>query len=360
MKKENVFEHMEEFEHEEVLFLSDKDTHLRAIIAIHDTTLGPALGGVRIWPYKDEKTVLLEALRLSRSMTYMGAISGADFGGAKAVLWGERQDKNEAYLRAFGRFIHGLGGRFIAYAGLGTDEFDMGQIARETEYVLVTRDENGKVLDSAKLAAYGLYWGMKACNNCLFGIDSLKNKVFAIQGVGEVGSKLVEYLIKEGAHLVITDINYDAIKKIQDNYPEVEAVKPREIYGIKCDFFSPCAISGVITEKTIEKLKCKIIAGSADCMLKDCSVELAEELHKRGILFAPDFAIGGGELVVAAVQSVAMSKSSMFESARRIYNIMGMIFELAKKEKTIPFKAAIKIANERIEKIAKIKRIQRH
>ncbi len=360
MKKENVFEHMEKFEHEEVLFLSHKETKLRAIIAIHDTTLGPAVGGVRIWQYKDEKTALLEALNLSKSMTYMGAIAGSDYGGGKAVLWGNREDKNEAYLRAFGRFIHGLGGRFIAYAGLGTDEYDMGQVARETEYVLVTRDEDGRVLDSAKLAAYGLYWGMKACSNALFGIDSLKNRTFAIQGVGEVGSQLVEYLIEEGTHIIITDINYDAIKKVQDKYPEIESVKPGEIYGVKCDFFSPCAVSGVITEKRIDRLKCKIVAGAADCMLKDCSSGLAEKLDKKGILFAPDFAIGAGELVVSAVQSVAMSKSSRFESARRIYNIMGTIFKLAKKKKITPFRAAILIAEERIEKIAKVKRIQRH
>lgn len=358
MKKENVFEHMERFEHEEVLFISDKETRLRAIIAIHNTTLGPALGGVRVWSYPDEKTALLDALKLSRSMTYMGAVSGADYGGGKAVLWGEMEDKNEAYLRAFGRFIHGLGGRFIAYADLGTDEFDMGQIARETEYVLIIRGEDGKVLDSAKLTAYGLYWGMKACNNALYGIDSLKNKTFAIQGVGNVGTNLVDYLIKEGAHIIATDINYDAIKKIQDRYPEVEAVKPKEIYSIKCDFFSPCAVSSVITEKNIDKLRCKIIAGSANCILKDSN--LSEELDKKGILFAPDFAIGGGELVVAAIQSVAMSKLSRFESARRVYNIMGRIFELAKKKKITPYRAAIQIAEERIEKIAKVKRIQRH
>ncbi len=358
MKKENVFEHMEKFEHEEVLFLSDKETRLRAIIAIHDTTLGPALGGVRVWSYRDEKTALLDALKLSKSMTYMGAISCADYGGGKAVLWGDMEDKNEAYLRAFGRFIHGLGGRFIAYADLGTDEEDMGQMARETEYILVIRDENGKVLDSAQLTAYGLYWGMKACNNSLYGIDSLKNKTFAIQGVGKVGSNLVDYLVKEGAHIIVTDINYDAIKMIQDRYSEIRAVKPREIFGVKCDFFSPCAVSGVITEKNIDKLRCKIIAGAANCILKESS--LAEELNKKGILFAPDFAIGGGELVVAAIQSVAMSKSSRFESARKIYNIMGNIFDLAKKEKITPYRAAIHIAEERIEKIAKVKRIQRH
>ena len=358
MKKENVFEHMEKFEHEEVLFLSHKETHLRAIISIHNTTLGPALGGVRVLSYPDEKTALLDALKLSKSMTYMGAISGADYGGGKAVLWGTKEDKNEAYLRAFGRFIHGLGGRFIAYADLGTDEEDMGQIARETEYVLVIRDENGKVLDSAQLTAYGLYWGMKACNNALYGIDSLKNKTFAIQGIGNVGSNLVDYLVKEDAHIIVTDINYDAIKKIQDQYSGVETVKPKEIYSVKCDFLSPCAISGVITEKNINKLRCKIIAGAANCILE--KPELSEKLEKKGILFAPDFAIGGGELVVAAVQSVAMSKSSRFESAKKIYNIMGGIFELAKKEKITPHKAAVQIAEQRIEKIAKVKRIQRH
>ncbi len=358
MRKLNVFEHMERYEHEEVLFLSDKETHLRAIIAIHNTTLGPALGGVRFWPYTDEKTALTDALRLSMGMTYMGAISGADFGGGKAVLWGNVEDKDEAYLRAFGRFIHGLGGRFVAYADLGTNEDDMGQIARETEFVLVIRDRDGRTLDSAQLTAYGLYWGMKACNNAIYGIDSLKNKVFAIQGVGGVGSNLIDYLIKEDARIIVTDINYDAIKNVQDKYPQIESVKPKEIYSTKCDFFSPCAVSGVITRNNIDKLKCKIIAGSANCILKE--TEIADELDKKKILFAPDFAIGGGELVVAAVQSIAMSKSSRFESAKKIYNIMGRIFEEAKKNKITPYKAATRIAEDRIEKIAKVKRIQRH
>jgi len=358
MKKKNIFELMETSKHEEILFLSDKETQLRGIVAIHDTTLGPALGGVRFWSYPDEKTALHDALRLSISMTYMGAISGADFGGGKAVLWGNIEDKNEAYLRAFGRFIHGLGGRFIAYADLGTDEDDMGQIARETEFLLVIRDQDGHVLDSAQLTAYGLYWGMKACNNALYGVDSLKRKVFAIQGVGGVGSNLIDYLVKEEAHIVITDINYDAIKRIQDKYPEIESVKPRDIFNVKCDFFSPCAVSGVITNKNIDRLKCKIVAGSANCILKE--IELVYELDKKGILFAPDFAIGGGELVVAAMQSMAMSRSSRFESAKKVYNIMGRIFELAKKEKITPYKAAVRIAEDRIEKIAKVKRIQRH
>jgi leucine dehydrogenase len=358
MKKQNIFQYMEQYEHEELLFLSDKETKLKTIVAIHDTTLGPALGGLRAWSYPDEKTAVEDALKLSKSMTYMGAISGADFGGGKAILCGGLEDKSEANLRALGRFIHGLGGRFIVYADLGTDEEDMGQITRETEYVLVIRDENGKVLDSSELAAYGLYWGMKACNNSLYGVDSLKDKVFAVQGVGEVGSNLIDYLIKEGAHVVITDINYDAIKKIQDKYEEVEAVKPKEIYSIKCDFFSPCAISGVITKKNIDKLRCKIIAGAANCILED--ENLAEDLAKRGILFAPDFAIGGGELVVAASKLLAMSKTSRFESASKIYTIMGTIFEMAKKEKITPYKAAVMIAKDRIERIAKVKRIQRH
>ena len=357
MKKRDVFDYMEEFGHEEVLFLSDKNTGLRGIVAIHNTTLGPAVGGVRIWKYPNEKSALMDALRLSRGMTYQSAIAGADFGGGKAVLWGKPEIKNEAYLRALGRFIQGLGGRFIAYSDLGTNEDDLSQIARETEYVLVVRNEDGKIIDASKATAYGLLWGMKACCNSVFGENSLKGKRIAIQGVGNVGVHLVDYLVKEGADIIITDIDYDAIKNIQDRYEYIEVVKPNDIYDVDADIFSPCAVSGIIDEDIIKRLKVKIIAGSANCVLKD--TELAEILHKKGILFAPDFATASGNIIVASTAKILQPALKRFESARAVYDIIGKIIELSRKEKISTYKAAMILAEERIERIAKVRRIQR-
>jgi len=357
MKKRDVFDYMEEFGHEEVLFLSDKNTGLRGIIAIHNTTLGPAVGGVRIWKYPNEKSALMDALRLSRGMTYQSAIAGADFGGGKAVLWGSPDIKDEAYLRALGRFIQGLGGRFIAYSDLGTDENDLSQIARETEYVLVVRDENGKIIDASKATAYGLLWGIKACCNTVFGENSLKGKRIAVQGVGNVGSHLVNYLIQESAHPIITDIDYDAIKKMQDKYSAIEVVKPNEIYDVDADIFSPCAVSGIIDEEIIKRLNAKIIAGSANCVLKD--IELSEILYKKGILFAPDFATACGNIIAASSAKVLQPAWKKFESAKYVYDIVGNIIEYSQKKKISTYKAARLLAEERIEKIAKVRRIQR-
>jgi len=357
MRKSDVFDYMEEFGHEEVLFLSDKSTGLRGIIAIHNTTLGPAVGGVRIWQYPNEKSALMDALRLSRGMTYQSAIAGADFGGGKAVLWGTPDMKNEAYLRALGRFIQGLGGRFIAYSDLGTDEDDLSQIARETEYVLVVRDESGKLIDASKATAYGLVWGMKACCNAIFGENSLKEKRIAVQGVGNVGTHLVDYLVQEGASPIITYIDYDAIKNIQDKYSGIEVVKPDEIYDVDADIFSPCAVSSVIDEDIIERLSVKIIAGSANCVLKDTG--LSEVIHKKGILFAPDFASACGNIITASSSKILQPEWKRFESAKYVYNIIGNIIEYSQKNKISTYKAAKLLAEERIERIAKVRRIQR-
>ena len=351
-----IFDLMDEHGHEQLVFCYDETTGLHAIIAIHDTTLGPGLGGTRMWNYASEADALKDALRLSRSMTYQAAVADCDTGGAKAVLWGDPlRDKNEAYFRAFGRFVEGLRGRFVTYGDLGTDERDIKYIKRETEFVAPFVKTSSVETDGAKVTAYGVLWGIKACCKVVFGISSVRGRTVAIQGVGEVGSNLARYLKEEGARLVITDIVYDAMKRVQDEIPDAEIVRPQEIYECQCDIFSPCALGGVLNTKTVEKLRCKIIAGAAYDVLEDDRI--GDLLHERGILYAPDFVISAGELFQTADKMQPASEKEVFERAREIYDVLVRVIERARREGIPPFRAARKMAVERIEKIGKVKTI---
>jgi leucine dehydrogenase len=351
-----IFKQLERYQHEEVVFCSDKTTGLRALIAIHSTSLGPAVGGTRMWAYTSEEAALDDLLRLSENMTYQTAIAGCDSGGGMAVLWGDpEQDKDEAYLRAFGRFVEGLHGRFITYPDLGTTEADIYQISRETKHVLRLRGENGKILDVAKITAYGLLWGMKACAKAVLRTSSLKNLRIAIQDVTQIGSHLVDYLVGEGARLTITDTNYDSIKNVQDRHKDIAVVDPEDIYSSDCDIFSPCARSRVLDGEAVGKLRCKIVAGAAACVLDNEG--LAEVLHKKKILYAPDFAVRCGEMLVAGAQSRDLPPEKRFEAAARVYDIMAQVISSARKQKISPHRAAKKIAEERIERVGRVRRI---
>ncbi len=355
----SIFEMMDEYGHEQVAFCYDHSTGLRAIIAIHDTTLGPALGGTRMWSYRTESAAIVDALRLSRSMTYQTAVADCDTGGGKAVLWGDpMSDKNEAYFRALGRFIEGLNGRFITYADLGTDERDMRYIRRETSYVApFVRGGRGDG-DGAQVTAYGVLFGMKACCKALFGTKSLAGKKVLIQGVGEVGGHLANYLNKEGARIIISDITYDAMKRVLDRIPQAEIIRPENVISYPCDIFSPCAFGGVITKENIDNLKCRIIAGAAYDVLE--SDDLAEILHERGILCAPDFLISAGELFQSADRLQPISLEESLSRAEKIYDLMLAVIDISKKENISPLKAARKMAVERIAKIREVKSILSH
>jgi leucine dehydrogenase len=359
-----IFELMEKHGHEELLFCYNKPTKLKAIIAIHNTTLGNAIGGCRLWRYKTEEEALLDALKLSEIMTYQSAVADSDTGGGKAVLWKDfEEETDEAYFRAFGRFVKGLKGRFITYPDLGTDTQDMKYIKRETPYVLLYGSSTGMSegsavggkAESAELTAHGVYWGMKACVKEVYGVSSLDGLTVAIQGVGSVGKKLVHCLKQEQVKLVVTDLNYDSIKDVQDSYPDTDVVEPEEILGVDCDILSPCALGPVVTKETISRLRCKIIAGAAYDIVE--SPRLCLKLWKMGILYAPDFVINAGELFLTEDALEILSKEEALASVRKIYDIMAKVISISKKEEISPYQAAYKMAKQRIKRVGAVKSI---
>ena len=351
-----LFEKMEEHGHEQLVFCYNQPTNLKAIIAIHDTTLGQAVGGCRLWKYTSEEETIQDALILSEIMTYQSAISDSDTGGGKIVLWHDfEEETDEAYYRALGRFVEGLKGRIVTYPDLGTDTQEMKYVRRETEHVLFYEISSGLRAESSELTAYGVYWGMKACVKELYGVSSLDGLTVVIQGVGSVGRILADYLKQEKVKLVVTDLNYDSIKKVQDKYPDTTITRPEEILTYKCDIISPCALGPVFTKQNIDLLRCKIIAGGAYNVLENSS--LAEELFKKGILYAPDFVINSGELFLTADALKILSREEALASARKIYDIMARILAISKREKVSPYQAAYKLAKERIKKVGDIKNI---
>jgi leucine dehydrogenase len=350
---------MDEHGHEEIVLCYDKTTDLKAIIAIHDTTLGPALGGTRMWDYDTEADALKDALRLSRSMTYQAAVADCDTGGGKAVLWGDPfTAKTEAYFRAFGRFVEGLGGRFVTYGDLGTDERDLRYVRRETENIAPFVARGAAESDGARVTAYGVLWGMKACCKMAFGVSTVQGRTVGIQGVGEVGIHLARYLHAEGAKLIISDIVYDAMKRVQDEVPDAEIVRPESIFDCECDIFSPCALGGVLTCDILERLRCKIVAGAAYDVLE--SDVVGDLLHKKGILYAPDFVISAGELFQSADKLQPVSQEASLKRAEEIHDVLVRVFERARRDKVPPYRAARRIAAERIESVGRVRTILKH
>jgi leucine dehydrogenase len=351
-----LFGMMEERGHEQLIFCYNQPTDLKAIIAIHDTTLGKAVGGCRLWRYDTEKDAIADALILSEIMTYQSSISDCDTGGGKVVLWHDfEEEPDEAYYRALGRFIEGLKGRIVTYPDLGTDSQEMRYIRRETEHVLFYETASGLRAESSELTAYGVYWGMKACVKELYGVSSLDGLTVGIQGVGSVGQILADYLKQENVKLVVTDLNYDSIKKVQDRYPDTIILKPEEILACECEIFSPCALGPVFTRENIDKLNCKIIAGGAYNVLEDA--HLAEELYKQGIIYAPDFVINSGELFLTADALQILSKEEALARVKKIYDIMAKVLSISKRENISPYLAAYRMANERIKRVGDIKNI---
>jgi leucine dehydrogenase len=355
MGKFDIFEKMEAQGHEELIFCYHHFTKLKAIIAIHNTTLGNAIGGCRLWKYKSEREAISDVFKLAEIMTCQSAIADSDTGGGKVVLWHALDEKpDEAYYRALGRFIEGLKGRFVTYPDLGTDTEDMRYIKRETNHVLLFGYPTGGA-ESAEITAYGIYWGMKACAKEIYGVSDLDGLVIAIQGVGSVGSKLADYLMQEDVGLIITDLNYDRIKDVQDKYPQTKIVKPEEIISTECDILSPCALGPVITKKNVSKLRCKIIAGAAYNLLE--GPDLCQDLHRMGILIAPDFVINAGEMFLTEDQFKILSKDQALASARKIYDMMAKVIAKSKKENISLYEAGHKIAAERLRRVGGVKSI---
>lgn len=342
---------MSTFDHEQVVFCQDKTTGLLSIIAIHNTTLGPALGGTRMWNYANEAEALTDVLRLSRGMTYKAAISGLNLGGGKAVIIGDsRKDKSEALFRRFGKFVESLGGKYITAEDVGISPVDMSYVAMETKSVVGLPGRSG---DPSPVTAFGVYSGIKACLKERFGNDSLSGKKVAVQGVGHVGESLVEYLTKDGAKVFVTDIHEDTLKAVAEKY-KATVVGTNDIYDLDVDVYSPCALGATVNDDTLGRLKCSIIAGAANNQLKDESVH-GKKVMEKGMLYAPDFLINAGGLINCYHEIHGYNKDAAMNQASNIYNTLGTIFKLS-KEKNIPtYLAANQIAEERIKSIGHIK-----
>jgi len=349
-----LFDSMELHGHEQVVFCSDPQSGLRAIIAIHNTTLGPALGGLRMWPYKSDNAAKEDVLRLSQGMTYKAAIAGLNLGGGKAVIIGDaRRMKSEALFRSFGRFVEGLGGRYITAEDVGTTVADMEWVRQETKFVagLVSRNGSG---DPSPLTAYGVYHGMKAAAKKVFGTDSLQHRCVAVQGAGNVASHLVGHLAHEGAKVIVTDIYEEKVQHLVAQYG-AEAVAPEAIYDADCDIFAPSALGGSLNDTTIPRLNARIIAGPANNQLDD-PMRHAAELKDRGILYVPDYVINAGGLINVALELEGYSRERALAQTENIYHIVENILNVSEHQNILTVEASNKIAEERINNIGHIKR----
>ncbi len=352
---ESLFEKVGIMGHEQVVFCNDEATGLKAIIGIHNTVLGPALGGTRMWNYATEQEAITDVLRLSRGMTYKAAISGLNLGGGKAVIIGDASKiKNEALMRRFGRFVDSLGGRYITAEDVNMKTKDMEYVHMETDHVTGIPESMGGSGDPSPVTAYGVYMGMKASAKQVFGSDSLKDKKVTVQGVGQVGMYLVEHLVKEGAKVYITDINEAKLKQVAKS-TGAEVVGMDEVYKLDVDIYSPCALGATVNDDTIPRLKAKIIAGAANNQLKD-EKRHGYMLLDYSITYAPDFLINAGGLInVGAEYYGTYTQESSLKQTEGIYDTCTRIFDLAIAEKISTQEAAIKIAEQRIESIGKVK-----
>jgi len=351
-----IFDALQSKEHEQIVLCSEPSVGLKAIIAIHDTTLGPALGGVRMWPYENEQQALRDVLRLSRGMTYKAAISGLQLGGGKAVIIGDpHTDKSEGLFRAFGRYVDGLAGRYITAEDVGMEVKNMEWVHAETKYVTGIPEAIGGSGDPSVVTAYGVYMGMKACTKKAYGSDSLQGKRIAIQGAGHVSSYLAKHLEKEGAELFVCDLYEEKAYELAQQV-KAKVVEPNEIFGLDVDIFSPCALGGIINDNTIPELKCDIIAGAANNVL-DEAMKHGNMLLERGIIYAPDYVINAGGLINVAGELEGYNRDRAYQKASGIYDTILEVLKYAEREKTPTYMASDRLAEERIRKVQKLRSI---
>jgi leucine dehydrogenase len=350
------FEKLLSEEHEQLIFCSNKESGLKAIIAIHNTSLGPALGGTRMLNYSSTDEAIEDALRLAKGMTYKAAIAGLNFGGGSAIIIGDANSgKSELLFRTFGKYIEGLAGRFITAEDVGTTVRDMEYVRMETKYVTGISKSIGGSGDPAPVTAYGVYIGMKACAKEKWGNDSLRGRKIAVQGAGHVSNFLVEYLYNEGAELFISDIHESKAKKILE-FVKAEIVQPDDIYDLDVDVFSPNALGAVLNDDTINRLKAEIIAGAANNQLAD-EEKHGKLLMEKGILYAPDYVINSGGLINVANELEGYRQDRAMKHAESIYEIVSKVIKLSQEAGMPTNIASQKLAESRLEKIGKISNI---
>lgn len=348
-----IFDKLVNEDYEQIVMVQDKSTGLKGIIAVHNTVLGPGLGGTRMYNYKNENDAIIDVLRLSRGMSYKASISGLNLGGAKAVLIGDPNKlKSEAYFRKFGRFIENLNGKYITAEDVGTTTKDMEYIAMETENVVGLPEIRGGGGDPSPVTAYGVYLGMKASAKEQYGNDSLTGKVVLVEGVGKVGGYLVELLAKENAKILIADINQDRLKSLAKEYG-AEVVALENVFDTKMDIYAPCALGATVNQASIAKMSCQIIAGAANNQLANEN-EDSILLQDRNILYAPDFLINAGGLINVYTELEGYNKEIAMSTTENIYNATLAIFKTAKAKNISTQEAAKYLAEKRIADIAKV------
>ena len=343
-----LFELMADGGHEQVVFWSDPEFGYRGIIAIHDTTLGPALGGTRFWTYDDDRAATVDALRLSRGMTYKAAITGLNLGGGKSVIWGDnKRADREMIFRSHGRAVDSLGGRYITAEDVGTSPDDMEFVAMETEHVAGLLGRSG---DPSPVTAYGVYQGIKASAAHRYGTDALADRHIAVQGLGHVGYYLCKDLASEGARLTVADIDEAAVRRVVEEFG-AQSVVPDAIYGVDADIFAPCALGAVVNDATLDQFTFDIIAGAANNVLANSAAHGAA-LQDRGILYAPDYAINAGGLMLGNAELHGEPREAAMENAKGIYDTLLRVFEEARIHEISTEAAAERLVEQRLRKAA--------
>lgn len=347
-KADPVFGQVSFDDHEQIVFCNDKDTGLKAIIGIHNTVLGPALGGTRMWNYSNEWEALNDVLRLSRGMTFKSAITGLNLGGGKAVIIGDaKTQKTPELMRRFGEFVHSLSGKYITAEDVGMATEDMDTVREVTPYVTGISESKGGAGNPSPITAYGVFMGMKAAAKFKYGSDVLEDKSVYVQGIGHVGEALVEHLINEGAKVTIADINQERLEEIRSKYGAT-IYGGNDIYSEPMDIYAPCALGATINDNTIYRLQADIVAGAANN-------QLAEEnkhgriLQERGIVYAPDFLINAGGIINVYAELENYDRQEIMRKTENIYNTSLEILDNAKVNSLTTHAAALNIARERIE-----------
>ena len=339
------------------MFCQDAPTGLKAIIAIHSTALGPALGGTRFYPYPSEEAALADVLNLSRAMSFKNALAGLDHGGGKAVIIGDpARLKSEPLLRAYGRFLQGLSGRYITACDVGTYSEDMDVVARECRYVTGRTVPNGGAGDSSVLTAFGVFQGLRAAAEHAWGSSSLEGRRAGIEGVGKVGSKLADHLAEAGAELVICDVDPAAVERVRARHPTVTVVADRHaLVGSEIDVLAPCALGGTLDDDTVAALTAKIVCGGANNQLAHSGIE--KVLADRGILYAPDYVVNSGGVIQVADERHGFSFDRAQGRAEKIFDTTRKIFAIADEEGVPPVAAADRLAERRISEVARLRSI---
>ena len=339
-----VFDSLAEMGHEQVSYFSDPETDLQAIVAVHDTTLGPGLGGTRMLDYESESAALEDVLRLSRAMTYKAAAADLPLGGGKAVVVGDPERvKTEHLLEAYGRAVDAMGGRYVTSVDVNTGVADMDVVSRATDHVVGTSDGLG---DPSPITAHGVFHGIRAAIEYAYGTDSVAGREVVVQGLGKVGSMLAERLLERDASVAVSDVDHEAVEAFAADH-DVETVPPEAVYDHPCDVFAPCAVGGVVDDDTVDRLACDVVAGAANNVLAER--RHAAALRNREILYAPDYVVNAGGLITVAKEYLGGSREDARDDAAAIGGRLLELFETADRRDVTPLAAAESYAEERID-----------